>query len=252
MPVDPYSPSQEPSHISQIQSMMTLLGAARSGTPAAIQHARNALVMRYGKAIRSYVGSIITNDADADEVAHNIVVKMLQGDFTGWTQERGRFRDYLKVAVRNAALSALRQRSNARGQVAIEQHDIELADKSGEDCWTAAWRKSIIDGAFQELADYQRKHALSGNHFATIIRMLIDHPEEDSEQLAARLAEKTGQTIRADAFRKQVSRARRKFAELLVQEIERSLLNEATPERIEEELIELRLMPFVRNFLYAG
>lgn len=249
MPDNLHSHSQTPSHLSQIQSMMTLLGEARSGTPAAIQQARNALVLRYGKAIRSYVGSIITNDADADEVAHNIVVKMLQGDFSGWSREKGRFRDYLKVSVRNAALSALRQRSGVRGHVAIDQHDLEIAEKADQDIWTDAWRKSVINGAFQELAAYQRKHALSGNHFATVIRMLIDHPDEDSEQLAARLAEKTGQPIRADAFRKQVSRARRKFAELLVQEIERSLLDDATPERIEEELIELRLMPFVRDFL---
>jgi hypothetical protein len=81
-----------------------------------------------------------------------------------------------------------------------------------------------------------------------VLRLVLDHPEDDSEALAARVSESLGHPFRADAFRKQLSRARRLFARFLVIEVTRTL-DYPTPERIEEELSELGLMRYVRRFL---
>ena len=78
-----------------------------------------------------------------------------------------------------------------------------------------------------------------------------DHPDDDSEQQAARLSQATGKTFRADAARQQLRRARARFAELLLEEIARTL-DQPTPERVQEELIELGLMDYVRDFLSTG
>jgi len=92
--------------------------------------------------------------------------------------------------------------------------------------------------------------AAPGNRFYTVLRLSLDHPAEDSAALAARVTALMGRPFRADAFRKQLSRARRLFAELLVREVVQTL-EEPTPEQIEAELIDVGLMPFVRPFLPA-
>jgi hypothetical protein len=81
-----------------------------------------------------------------------------------------------------------------------------------------------------------------------VLRILTDHPGETSGQLAARVSSLCGHTIQAEAFRKQASRARRLFAELLIAETARTL-DDPTPLKIEEELIEIDFMKYVRSFL---
>src|SRR5437588_322359 len=88
------------SRLENIATQVTLMhqALAPEGTSA-----RNALVLRYRRAIRSYLGALLHNDGDADEVAHQVMLRMLEGAFNRATPERGRFRDYLKRSVRNAA-----------------------------------------------------------------------------------------------------------------------------------------------------
>ena len=62
------------------------------------------------------------------------------------------------------------------------------------------------------------------------------------------MGRETGKPWRADSGRQQLRRARLKFAELLVEELSASI-PQATPEAVEEELVELGLIGFVRPFL---
>jgi RNA polymerase sigma-70 factor (ECF subfamily) len=81
-----------------------------------------------------------------------------------------------------------------------------------------------------------------------VLRGLVDYPDEDSRQLAARVSRQCGRTIQPAAFRKQASRARRLFAEILVTETARTL-DDPTPINVEAELIDLDVMKYVRQFL---
>lgn len=92
-----------------------------------------------------------------------------------------------------------------------------------------------------------RKHEQSnvGNLFHTVLRTSVKHGEEDSSLLAVRVSSATGQELSAEAFRKQLSRARRKFGELLVNEVAR-MMGAVTPDALEEELASLDLLKYVR------
>jgi alpha-ketoglutarate-dependent taurine dioxygenase len=81
--------------------------------------------------------------------------------------------------------------------------------------------------------------------FHTVLRTSIKHSEEDSSMLAIRVSSATGQELSAEAFRKQLSRARRKFGELLIHEVARTM-SHVTPESLEEELSSLDLLKYVR------
>src|SRR5688500_86825 len=92
--------SHVPERLEAIVTRWSLLRRAHDDNTQAVA-ARQTLVTRYATAVRSYVRAIMQGSADADEVAQDVVVKMLQGNFAGADPERGRFRDLLKVAVRN-------------------------------------------------------------------------------------------------------------------------------------------------------
>src|SRR5262245_30006620 len=67
-------------------------------------------VARYATAIRAYLGAMLRSADDVEEVAQEFLLRVVEHGFGGADPSRGRFRDYLKVAVRNAAVSHLRRR----------------------------------------------------------------------------------------------------------------------------------------------
>lgn len=205
-------------------------------------------VMRYAPAIRNYMGAIIKNQHDAEEAAQDFLLRAVRRGFTSADPDRGRFRDYLKAAVRHAAFKQLhRRRPVALDDLAnaAVDHAVQRADHD----WNADWQRCVLGRVWRSLERHQMEH--DGNLCHTVLRLAVDFPEEDSVKLAARAAALTGHPLRADAYRKQLSRARRLFAEMLLDEIKQTVEN-PTHGLIEEELIELGLMEYVRDFLPDG
>jgi len=206
--------------------------------------------MRYAPAIRKYLEALLKDSHDAEEVAQDFLLRGLQQGFLRTDTLRGRFRDYLKSAVRHAALNHLRRQRPAPGAVADLAHVADTTEPGteGDQEWTSEWQRCVLDRSWQALNDHQRRSA--GNLFYTVLRLAVDHPGEDSEALAARASVVADRPVRADAFRKQLSRARRLFVELLAAEVAQTL-EEPTRERVEEELVEIGLLPYVRDYLPA-
>jgi hypothetical protein len=120
------------------------------------------------------------------------------------------------------------------------------AQDDADHAWLAQWRRCLLDHAYHALKKHQ--HQSPGNLFHTVLTLVVDYHWEDTKTLAARTSAIIGRPISAEAFRKQVSRARFMFAKLLVQEVVRTLDN-PTPDRLKEELRELALWDYVREFL---
>src|SRR5262245_3974428 len=173
-------------------------------------------VLRYAPAIRAYLVAMLRDDHDADDLAQDFLVKGLQHGFVRAEPLRGRFRDYLKVAVRNAALTHLQRRRPVHAVADLDRVPAAGEPAAGRE-WLAEWRRCLIDRTLQALE--REQPAQSGNLFYTAMSLHLAHPDEDSAALATRAGELAGRAIRPDAFRKQLSRARRRFAELLVAEV---------------------------------
>lgn len=89
-------------------------------------------------------------------------------------------------------------------------------------------------------------HIVSGSHRGECAAgRLRPGPEEPNCDAVGRAG---GRTIRPEAFRKQVSRARRLFAEPIVAETSRTL-GDPTPLKVEDELIDIGVMKYVRPYL---
>jgi hypothetical protein len=205
-------------------------------------------VLRYAPAIQRYLAAFIKNHHDAEEVSQDFFMRVAQHGFARTRREGGRFRDYLKVALRNAALNFLqRHRASQAIDPAILQSTVpDPAALAANSTWIADWRRCLLDHARRTLEQHQDRSP--GNLFHTVLNMIVDNPLDDTATLAARTSDLIGRPLRAPAFRKQVSRARYMLAKIIVQEVARTL-DCPTPEQIKEELIELALWEYIRDFV---
>lgn len=205
-------------------------------------------VMRYAPAIQGYLSVFLKNPHDVEDVCQAFLLRVVERGIVEESLLHGRFRDYLIATVRNAALAHLRRRSLATRDSShlagvAAQEEFALPDE-GE--WLSRWRRVVLAGAWDALEVHENERP--GNLFHTALRTIVDHPEENSKQLAARVSQACGRTIAPESFRKQVSRARRLFAEFLIAETSRTLDN-PTPQKVEEELIDIGVMKYVQPFL---
>jgi RNA polymerase sigma-70 factor (ECF subfamily) len=206
-------------------------------------------VMRYAPAIQGYLGVFLKNPHDVEDVCQALLLRVVERGMVEENLLQGRFRDYLIATVRNAALAHLRRRSlktqdgcQLEGVAAVPEVFV-LPD---EEEWLSRWRRVVLSGAWDALEMHENEHP--GNLSFTALRALVEHPDESSSQLAARVSQVCGRIVAPEAFRKQVSRARRLFAEFLVAETARTLDN-PTPQHVEEELIDIGVMKHVQPFL---
>ena len=202
-------------------------------------------VLRYSVAIRAYLLVLLKNEHDADDVSQDFVLHFLQRGLTAADPDRGRFRDYLKVAVRRAALAyqrkAARQPEECRP---LERTPDPQAGDEADRAWHAHWRECLLQRAARGIDTYARQHPGCGYDVALAIAR--EHQELDSAGRAKLAAEMLGKPVAAAAFRQMLRRARGLMRDLLVQEVAKTL-REPTPAAIEEELADLELLAFVRD-----
>ncbi|MBI2808910.1 MAG: sigma-70 family RNA polymerase sigma factor [Planctomycetes bacterium] len=205
-------------------------------------------VLRYAPAIEGYLLALVRDPDQVDEIRQDFLVKVLQKGFGSEINVKGRFRNYLKAAVRNAAITHLRRKAPGQADpAALAQVADDAETPAAEAEWLEQWRRCMLERIWEALEMHERQNL--DNHAYTVLNIYIEHSEqEDSEQLAATASARIGKPMRPDAFRKQLSRARRLFAKLLIQEIVQTL-ESPTPERIEDELAEVGLLSSLRPFL---
>src|SRR5262245_46246738 len=66
-------------------------------------------VLRYAQAIQRYLGAMLRDPHAVEEVTQELLTRLLERQIAPEQVQRGRFRDYLKAVVRNAALTYLRR-----------------------------------------------------------------------------------------------------------------------------------------------
>lgn len=205
-------------------------------------------VARYASAIHNYLRALLADDHDADEAAQEFLAKVSQHGFERVTLDRGRFRDYLIVSVRNTALNVIKRKQRERARVAPLSDAIHPDEPSypSDDAWIAQWKRCLLDRAWRELFTHERK--TPGNLFHTVLKARSDNPGPDDATLASQISRQLNRTVTPDAFRKQLSRGRRKFAEIILEEVVQTLEN-PTPERVEDELNDTGILEYLRPFL---
>jgi RNA polymerase sigma factor (sigma-70 family) len=204
--------------------------------------------MRYGRAIRGYVTAILRDPAEADEVVQELILGLISRGGPSTWPGAGRFRDYLKASARNAAVTYLRKKGrNRAAELTPEAHaDPDSTEAAADRAMIAAWQACVLDKVFRELDAHERKSP--GNLCYTALKVYTEFPNEDSPRQAAIASERAGRPLTPEAFRKQVSRARRLAAEFILLEVAAGMVP-ATADAVEAELHELGLWGYVQDYL---
>jgi RNA polymerase sigma-70 factor (ECF subfamily) len=217
-------------------------GSFVNGKPETGVEIRRLLVLRYAAAVKRYVGAIVREREDAEELAQEFVLRMMRGDFAGADPQKGRFRDLIKTAIRNMIRNHWEKSNRRRANDAGLEHLIDISDQEQDADWTAAWQKSVLDQTWARMLAQDDGQPSPGYQ---LLKLRVEFPEASSEDLAAMLSKQTGSPVKADSCRQILRRARIRFAENLLDEI-RAGLDDESDERVQEELAGLGLLTWVR------
>jgi RNA polymerase sigma-70 factor (ECF subfamily) len=204
-------------------------------------------MLRYSGAVHRYLLKTVGDIEEVRELDQEFALRFLKGNFLKYNPSYGRFRDYVKGAVRNLMIDYYRRKSRTRrldtdmertivGASGLEDLDEQIID---------AWRDDLLDRAWDALVSLEQR---TGQPYHTVLKLRVTHPQDSSAQMAEKLGPKLGRTLSPGACRQLLQRAREKWAGSLIDEVKVSL-KEPTRENVEEELADLRLLHLCKPVL---
>lgn len=236
-------------HLSRIETLWSVVRTAHSDNGTQTSAARASLIERYGIAVRRYLMASLRDTDAVDDAFQEFSLRFVRGDFSGVAPEKGRFRSYLKTVVYH--LIADYGRARKKFQAAAIEHESLLASPQQDTHvetdrqFFDGWRDNLLERAWNRL---QSEEDTSGKPWFTVLRCRAESPELRSPELAACVSERCGREITPGNLRVLLHRARDRFAELLIEDVRESL-DDADPDALQQELIDLNLWTYCRHLL---
>jgi RNA polymerase sigma-70 factor (ECF subfamily) len=240
-------PEDHSARLSAISTRWTKLFQAHQNAGEADRGILRELILRYYSAVYRYLLGALRDPAAAEELTQEFAVRFLRGDFKRADPERGRFRDFLKTALRNLLRDHWRKQASAGAP--LDNSEPVAGDSAPTDdldrAFLDGWREELFSRAWAGLA---KREAEAGQPYHTLLRCKVANQQLSSAELAEYLRTHLGKTLSVTALRQLLHRARENYADLLVNEVALSLQTD-DPERLAQELIELDLLPYCRSAL---
>jgi RNA polymerase sigma-70 factor (ECF subfamily) len=230
--------------LSRITTLWSKMLEAHGGDTDAATAAQAVLLQRYSGAVYRYLLGVLRDPDLAEDLAQEFALRFVRGDFRRVSPERGRFRDYLKTALRH--LVADYQRSQQQRPRLLSPDAPEPAAPSAdrldsETDFLAGWRQELLERTWDALARHNPA-------YHAVLRFRVQNPETTSAEVAERLSAQLGKRLTGDWVRKTQQRAQAKYADLLLAEVGQSL-DTTDPEALRQELQELDLLRYCRSAL---
>jgi RNA polymerase sigma-70 factor (ECF subfamily) len=234
--------------LSQLSTEWSLVFQLREGTPEQVGAAQVELMHRYAGAVHRYLLAVLHDPEAASELDQEFALRFVRGDFHRADPALGRFRDFVKQALRNLMID-YRRRQRARPRTVGDDLPERAApapeDPEFDRRFLGSWRSELLARAWDLLEKLQQS---SGQPYHDVLRLRVENPDLHSPELAAMLAKALGRPVTAGGLRMALQRSRDRFVEFLLAEVTASL-NDPTEEFLQEELIDLGLMEYCRSAL---
>jgi RNA polymerase sigma-70 factor (ECF subfamily) len=233
--------------LSQISTLWSLVLQATQG-PEAATSAQEQLLKRYGGAVYRYLLAVVRDPNLADDLAQEFALRFVRGDYRRVDPQRGRFRNFVKTVVLNLVTDH-RRRQKVRPPLlppdapepAIKADATEEQDRQFLDCW----RHELLTRAWEALAAHEKQ---ADQPLYTVLRFRADHPDLRAAQLAEQLSVPLDKPVTDNWVRQVLYRARKLFADFLLDDLVQSLENPSLAQ-VEEELLDLGLLEYCRPAL---
>src|SRR5439155_13444225 len=119
--------------------------------------------------------------------------------------------------------------------------DALAAPAEEETAFSSCWRDELLARTWYALAQAQPT-------YFTVLHFRAGHPDLSSDEMAEKLTVQLGKPMTAAGCRQTLRRARERFADLLLDEVARSV-DPPTADRVADELLELNLLEYCRPAL---
>ncbi len=241
---------QQDERLSQIQTIWTSMFSSSAGSSDTIATRRGKalreLVLRYYGSVYRYILGMVRDPEVAMELTQDFASRFLRGDYMKADPTRGRFRDFLKVSVRNLVMDHWR-RKPPPGQMPVDAPEPgdDSQQKADQEAFVASFREEVLARTWEALAEAEKT---SGKPYYTVLRFKIQNSQLSSTEMAEKLSEQLGKPLSAENARKILQRARSDFADLLLDEVARTLDNPGN-EELAQELADLRLLDYCKSAL---
>src|SRR5437867_7353546 len=118
--------------LSRISTIWTVLRQAHAGPADAATAAQHILLQRYGGAVHRYLLATLRDAHAADDLTQEFGLSLVRGAFHRADPQRGRFRDYVKIALAHLVADYRKQQTRIAGSLSPDSP--ELANlASGDD-----------------------------------------------------------------------------------------------------------------------
>ena len=202
---------------------------------------RGELLRRYSSCAYQYILGATKSHHAAEDLSQEFALRFVRGDFRNANPKQGRFRDYLKVSLRNLVTDFFRSQPNdvEIGKLGAQVQSLTL--DSLESTFAQQWRERVLSIVWNSLKEFE---AGKQTQYYSVLFLRTQHADSSSEELAKLFSERAGKTVTADWVRQTLRRARRKFSDLLIEEVGKTLHSSSRHE-IRDELAELGLKKYV-------
>jgi RNA polymerase sigma-70 factor (ECF subfamily) len=233
--------------LSLIPTPWSLVCRAHHGPAEAANAARQQLLERYGDAVRRYLRKVLRDPYAAEEVFQEFALEVVHGGLRGADPQRGQFRNFVKATLFHLIADYRKEQQRWPGPLPSDLAALTANpdDEDSHRSFVESWCDELLARAWAALADLEVE---TGQPYYAVLRFRADHPEIRSPQLAERLTVQLGRPVTADGVRQLLHRGRLKFAELLLEEVTRTLEN-PTAEQLVAELGELGLLDYCQTAL---
>jgi RNA polymerase sigma-70 factor (ECF subfamily) len=229
--------------LSSITTLWSVVVRAHQGETDESAKARRQLLERYMGAVYRYLLGALRDGDAADELFQEFALRFVRGDFKRADPDRGRFRDFVKSSL---FYMVVNHQKRKRPLPLPEGDQVEAPVEPPGDAdreFTDRWREELLSSAWSALAAFQQQ---SGKPYHSVLRLRAEQPGLSSSEMARELGTRLGRSFTPEALRQALHRAREKFAQLLIEEVERSLESN-DQERVEQELLDLGLFSYCRG-----
>ncbi len=234
--------------LSRITTLWTMVLQAKEGPEGADAEAQARLMRRYGGAVYRYLLGAVRDPDVADDLAQEFALRFLRGDFRRVDPQRGRFRNFVKTAVINL-VNDYRRRQKTRPQPLSPEGPEPAAPPAAgvevDQGFLDSWRNELLTRAWEAL---ERAQEQTNQPLYAALRLRADEPDLDTTELAERLSAQLGKPVTANWMRQLLYRARREFADFLLDDVLQSL-DHPTAEQLGDELRALGLYEYCRPAL---
>jgi RNA polymerase sigma factor (sigma-70 family) len=235
--------------LSRIDTLWSVVRQANAGTADKARQAQEALLERYGGAVRRYLLGSLRNEDAADEVFQEFSLKLVSGAFQKADASHGRFRSFLKTTLFHLIIDFQRRgKRDAQRALLFDAPDRPICDDrlAEEDrAWTRSWREELLAKGWAALAKTEKA---TGTPYHTVLRFRSEHPELRSQEIADQLNGTVEKKLSSSSVRVLIHRAREMLAEQVLDLVLDSIDN-ASLDECEQELIDLNLLEYCRPAL---